>query len=357
MPRNELRTILSADARKFNRNIGKAKKIAGGFAKAVVAAGVAGGVALAVMTKKTADLADNMGKMAKRTGLTVKELQELQNVAMFTGNTADDVEKTIKRMSVSIGDLREGLSTTQKQFKKLNLTAEDFKNKSPKESYDLIVKSLANIADETERSNVSQKIFGRAGTGILAQLADGYKEYEKVVKRARRIPTFSAKQIANAEAFNDTFGEVSKTIKTQFGGAILDALPEAEKLIINIGNAIDEMAGGAGEIVDLTALFKKLNEGIIAISEGGGFQSIGEGIKSVVGLLRKFVNLLQKAADLLVFTETLRIDRQSRAKNFQLRQSKVGALTGEQQSDIEKRLLQKMTEIADNTKGVKTATS
>jgi len=116
---NDINLKIGAETSGLDRKI---KGMKDKFAKLgpAIAVGVAAGTAaIGAITAKVIELGDNIGKAAKRMGVTAEAFQKLSFAAKRSGASANDVEKAFKRMSSVILDAEDGLTEAQRALKNL----------------------------------------------------------------------------------------------------------------------------------------------------------------------------------------------------------------------------------------------
>ena len=287
----ELRAVISADARAFYRTMGKVGHATVGLAKALAAGGAAAAAGWAVLIKSTADYADEIGKTAKRTGITTDELQRLSLAAKLSGTDLGSLEKGVKRMQQSIFDLGRGLSTATEYFSALGLTFADLKKRSPTEQFHLIMTRLAGVADASRQAALAANLFGRAGTKLLPMLSKGAAGFEQLRNEAERLGIImDPAQIAAAEDFNDSLLRVGSSLRgiaMNAAARSLAPLSDAfnsiatnEDVMRNIGFVFDRLGSASADLAVNFAAFAANRDNIEAIS--GAVESIADAIKVIV---------------------------------------------------------------------------
>jgi len=209
----------------------------GRFTAALFAVGAAAVTAaaagIAVLIEKTAAYGDNIGKMAKRTGLTTDFIQKLKHAAELGGNTVDDMEKAVRKLAQSATDADAGLKTYTREFDKLGVGVRDTEGelKSTEQLLIDVTNALAQTENATERVSIASKLLGRAGTRILPMLADGANGFAAAMREAEELGLImTPEQVRAAEQFRD---EMLRTkgifagISRSFGSALLPAINTA----------------------------------------------------------------------------------------------------------------------------------
>lgn len=270
MAEAKLTAVISAKASAFFRTmtrVRKAAKAVGGAlirSGAVAIAGAAVGWAKAV--SEVSSYGDAVGKMAKRTGFSTDAIQRLQFAAELSGASLGGVEKSIAKMSTSINEARKGTATYTHAFGQMKMSAEDFKNLSPEESFKKIMVGLSGLDDAGTRSAVAIQLLGKGGRQLLPMLEDGAAGFRKLTGAADEMGILmTPAQIQAAEDFKD---------------AMLKAKSSVTAIV---------RQNVAGAMEPLTEIFEDM-------ATNGAFDSLGEGVKSISD---EFVKASQEMAKFL----------------------------------------------------------
>jgi hypothetical protein len=207
--------------KQFFRSLGEVnvgiKGVASGAAAAGAAAAAAG-VAMAKIwastVKGAANAGDEVGKMAARTGLSTQAIQRLQLASKLAGADIGSVEKATRRMSGTLLDLENGLSTPKRAFERLGLTLEDVKGKTPDKQFETLMGALAGVEDASTRAALAEDLFGRSGTALLPMIEKGAKGFKDLMRERDKLGMFmSDDQIDAAEEFNDSIERMKFGVK------------------------------------------------------------------------------------------------------------------------------------------------
>lgn len=204
-----------------------------GRAMTVAGAAIVGSIGL--MVKSYVAAGDEVHKMALRTSFSTEALSELKYAAEISGASLADVEKGIKKMSKTIVDASDGLTTYVRAFDRIGLTAEELMALSPEEQFDKISQAIARVENPTIRAAAAQDIFGRAGTKLLPLFAEGEKGLEALRAKAREMGIVFDQEAANkAAALNDAM----TTLKGSFKGVTMAIAEQLTPIIEGLADKI-----------------------------------------------------------------------------------------------------------------------
>jgi len=299
-----LNFIFGGDATKFHKTLGTVRDGVGKAGKAVVAAGAAAAAASAAVWAKAltgaANYADEVGKTAKRTGLSTDELQRLAFAANLSDANLGNLSKSVLRMHRTLGDLEEGTKEAKDAFGALGLQAKDFEGLSPDEKFNKIAEAIADVSDAGKRADLAQTIFGKGGAELLPMLESGAEGFRNLKKERESLgPLMTPEQIASAEQFNDSISRLKESAQANIFQGLATAFPELTDIINNFAanNGFEKMTPAlqafSGAMVDIIGKVAELAQdeemmaGMVTL-----FESIAEVAKTaadaVAFLVEKF---------------------------------------------------------------------
>lgn len=211
-----LKVYLTADTKKFNSGLSRAQigmrkfsKSARGITTAI--AGIAGvsGAAFAALNSM-ASIGDEIGKGAKKIGVSAEEFQKLGFAARRSGSDVGAVNTAFKRMASTIFDASNGLAESKRAINAVGLSVDDLKGKRPEEQFRLIASSLNRVEDASTKAALAQDFFGRSGTELLPML----KDYNALAEEASEHGIITDEQVKAAEKFKDTMENIGMAIKS-----------------------------------------------------------------------------------------------------------------------------------------------
>jgi hypothetical protein len=190
-------------ARKFQKDI---KAVSSGL----LIAGAAAGSAF-VAFDRLATIGDDIGKGAKKIGVTAEEFQKLSFAAERSGATAGNVNAAFKRMSSTIFDAGRGIKESTDALDELGISLDELKGLSPEEQFSIIAERLNAVEDATTKAALAQDVFGRAGTELIPMIAN----YKELANEAERVGLITDENVKAAERYKDQMTDL-KTAATAF---------------------------------------------------------------------------------------------------------------------------------------------
>ncbi len=261
MSLSKLSIDLSANIAKFESDMGRAARISQKRTKqmkrdakiagrAISAAFVGVGVAMAAMVKRTTAVADQMQKLSLRTGISTKALSEYKHATELSGLSFEQWTNGVKRMQRALSDADVGLSTQVRAFDRLGISVDELMKLEPDQQFEAIAEAMSGMESATLKSATAQEIFGRAGTEMLSMMANGRKGIQEMRKEAERFGLSIGQDFADKAAlFNDNmtrFGAQFEAMQLQLVGGLLPALIQIQEHFLSSGTAASD-AADAGE--------------------------------------------------------------------------------------------------------------
>ena len=217
---------------------------AGLFAiKAMGAAAIAAAASIALLTKKSFDYIDTLGKTASRTGIATETLQAFQLAAIESGTTVEQTQKGLEKFARSIGDAGRGLKTQVDIFSDLGVTLKntDGSLKSFETILEGVAEGLGELGSEAERATALANLFGRAGIQFSEIFRDGAEGLEEFTRRANDLGIIlDDKTIRGVEQFNDTMSVVKLQVGAVVNNITAAFVPALQFLAEELKNVIKD---------------------------------------------------------------------------------------------------------------------
>lgn len=236
---------------------------------------------------KLADDGDRMDKMTQRTAMSVEELSRYKHAAELSGGSVEGMEKSLLKMQTAVYEAGRGTKTYTDALGDIGLSYEDLAGLSPEKQFDKVMTSLAGVEDETTKSAVAVKLFGRNGKQLLPMLANGAAGLAAMKKEADDLGiTMRGDYASDAAVFNDQVtrlkGSVMGLVRSVVG---FDTLSRGiEFLLVKV----QELRGSEGFAVFAA---KAKAAGVTAIK---WCVKIGKGVWNILTVVGPFVAKFSK---------------------------------------------------------------
>lgn len=225
--------------------------------------------ALGEMTGEALHTADEMGKLAQKTGAATESISAIAYAA--------------KLSDVGLGELQVGIKGLSQWMEKQGLVGRDVIEVMLEQS-----DVLAGMADGAAKTNLAMELFGRSGQELIPLLNQGSEAIRKQMEEAKRYGLVISGDFARgAEVFNDRL----TTMKSRLEGVSIEItthlLPGLLKLTDTMmatadtgGPMLDVFKSIAGWLMDqFTAQVSRATEVLVTLAGGtvGFFKALAEG--------------------------------------------------------------------------------
>lgn len=197
-------------------DLGSLSKLGTSLTKYVTAPIIGAVTALATLTVKSAETADELGDTAQKLGISVEALQEWNYVAKLLAVDNEQLQKAFVKTNSLLGDLASGnTSTATAALEKLGLTYDDLKGKNVEQAFDMIRNALASLEDETLRVGIANDIFGsKIGTDLQQLLSASSSEIENFRNECQELGVITQEEVNASAKFNDEIDKVKTQLQT-----------------------------------------------------------------------------------------------------------------------------------------------
>lgn len=184
---------------------------------------------LTLLTKQALDAGDALVEMAKRTGIGVEALQELQYAAKISGVEVGDLETGMRKLAVNLSEAaRGGSKEAAELFQRLGVSATTSAGglKTVEDALGDIADAITRTKNPTEQADLAIKAFGRSGTQLLPLLQEGRAGMAALAVEARKAGAVMSTEAVEATArAKDEFDRLAKVLNTTLVEAVAAATP------------------------------------------------------------------------------------------------------------------------------------
>lgn len=232
---------------KFERQTSKTSAALRNMAKAGVVGLTAIAGSLTILSKKTLDLADRIGKLSQSTGLTTETLSRLRYQSELTGSNFEEITKGVTRLQRSMYDAEQGLRTQSDAFDALgvSVTDSDGKLRDTEEVMLDVADRFEQMENGAQKAALAQVLFGRAGAKMIPFLNSGRDGLKAMADEADQLGiTMDGRLTAAAEATNDNLTR----LRTAMEGVFLRVMEKALPKLLEITKRMVEWSKAGGNV-------------------------------------------------------------------------------------------------------------
>lgn len=212
------------------------------FASIGAGIGVAGG-ALFAFANNSAQSADEIDKMSQKLGLSAQAYQEWDYVMQLCGTDINSMTAGMKTLVNKFEDAKSGSESSAKMFEQLGLSMEDIQDLSQEDLFALVISSLQNMEDNTERAALANDLLGRSSSELrplLNQTSEATQEQIQALHDMGGVMSDDA--VKNGAAFQDSL----TSLKSAFGGVTNSLAAELIPNITSMADKITEFISSGG---------------------------------------------------------------------------------------------------------------
>ena len=199
-------------------------------------------VALAGITIKAGQTADDLNTMSKVTGISTTELQKYKYSADLLDVSVETIAKSQTKMKKSMYSAQQGSKTMADAFAKLGVSIEDSNGnlRSQDEVFTESIKALGQMSNETERDALAMQIFGKSASELNPLIEDNGETFERVAQifANNGLEIVDQETIDKANQFQDALDTLKatgmatlSTIGMQLAGYLAPAMEKISEVL------------------------------------------------------------------------------------------------------------------------------
>ena len=307
------REIIKAESKQkaFNKEInklkaetstlGQASRKMADFGSAVSKAGqslrglsmVAGAVdvALAGLTVKAGQTADDLNTMSKVTGIGTEELQKYKLSADLLDVSVDTIAKSQTKLKRSMLSAQQGSKNMTDAFNTLGVAIVDSNGhlRDQEDVFSDAIKSLGKMTNETERDAIAMQIFGKSASELNPLIEDNGETFQKVadIFKQNNLEIVDQETIDKANEFQDSLDTIKamgmatlSTIGMQLAGYLAPAMEKISEVLGKVFGWLSQLDPQVLMIIGIVAgVIAVLSPLLITIGK------IATGISAIMGLM------------------------------------------------------------------------
>lgn len=246
--------------------------------------------ALGGLAYKAVQSADDLNTLAKQTGFTTDEIQELQYASDF-------VDVSFESMTGALRKLKPKITEDNTALQALNVSTKnaDGSTRSATDVFYDAVTALSKVENETERDQLAMELFGKGADELAGIIDDGGAALQQYTQEAKDLGVvMDGETLDSLNTINDVIDKLKKEggaaltkLGATFAKAFAPALTKVKGVIEKVTNAIEKLTPAQAEtilkIVGIVAATAPLIMTVRKVISIGG--TLVKGIGAVVGVL------------------------------------------------------------------------
>lgn len=248
----------------------------GRMARGAAAFGITlGAIGFIAAGRHALEFAANLGETSRQIGTTVEQLQILQRIALANNVSTEGMERSIARLTRTLGEAKAGTASAIASFTRLGITPAQINSfEQGGDVLRTVAERIMRIPDPARQAAAAFALFGRQGQQLLPTLAAIARDYDRVGEEARRLGLLTDEQAAKADDANDKLAALAYTLRSRLAIAITDNIGPITSLI----NAFAGLIQRLRQVIPLATAFA-------GIALGSRFGPWGAAIGGTLGLL------------------------------------------------------------------------
>lgn len=301
--KKELRAVISAEDRAYQRTMARVKKTAMDVGQSLVKIGLAGGVAFLAGTKIAADYADEIDKTSQRLGLTIEQYQRLKVAAAQAGMSTEQFAVGMQALSKNLGAALQGEQGQIKALRAMGLSLRDIRGKDAVTQLMQVGNALSRITDRNKQMKLAGQLFGdEAGARLMVLFAKGAAGVADAMDRIDGKSLLTVEQVQAATQLNDQLTVTKAILMGGLARLLADTWPVLQEGIRNATSELEGFMGSAdfdslrGDLLYIVTEMALLGKEIIPLVKTGleglaglnAFAKPIEGLTMLLGLLNEW---------------------------------------------------------------------
>lgn len=260
---------------------------------AISASGTAMITPIALAAKRYSDLVDAMNEANIKTGMTIKMLSVLNFASQQEGTNFEEVARALQGLAKFTIALRSGSQTAANALAAMGISIKQFLGMKPEMRFFALADQLSKVADESERSGVAVKFFGRGAQAMMPLIVNGAAGLRQYVMETERLGL----AIQNPTKALIEFGDKIEAIRAQIirvwyglGNALINAISPLIPLVEEIGAVVIRFVDQNQRLVQV---FLGVAAGLVVV--GSALTTAGLVYWGIIGSIGTALFLLQIA--------------------------------------------------------------
>lgn len=253
--------------------------------------------------QQTLEGAENLEKLAQKTGMSVQALQGYGQAASEAGVKSEVLDTALVKFGKSFEGALNGSKQSADAFSRLGISMASLKEKTPEEAFEIVSKRLAELPAGFEKTAIAQALFSKGGAEMIPVLNEvaekGLGHFtDKLREMGVLIDEQTIRQLHDAEnSFKDVGLEV-KGLATQLLVGLAPALQRGTDEMVRATTAGSNGFKSVGEYIG--TFINYVDYSFIALGK-----DIGSVIATIVELWNTAVDTMKNQASTLgtVFTD------------------------------------------------------
>ncbi len=210
---------------KMGHRVGSTLKVIAGVGAAIAGSAIVSQVR--DMAMAGLEHASALGEQAQQLGVTTSELQRFRYMATQVGIDQEVMDKGLAKLSLTLGDLKNGAKAPVEAMQRLGFTTEEtakIAGMTAGQAFPLLADAFAKLKSPTEQASIAADIFGsKMGGKFLTLLAGGSQQINDLADAYKKLNIeLSPEQIAKADEAMDKMAALQQAVSAKQAQVAVD---------------------------------------------------------------------------------------------------------------------------------------
>ncbi len=234
--------------------------------------------------KSVIDGADNLNKLAQKTGIAVDELSKLEYAGKLANVSLDTLSTSVGKFSKLMGDAARGSEKAEATLKQLGISTREVKDGTITitEAMARAGEKISSLEDGWRKNDLAMSAFGKSGREMIPLLNSDIRGMAAELEKMGGV--ISAQTGQAAEDFNDNLTRLSyinRALIIQLGNDLIPLLNAAAMAFVNAKKESNSLKDSVDRI--------RKDNGILDWAEKAatGVAIVIDGVKLLIALLNQ----------------------------------------------------------------------
>jgi hypothetical protein len=151
------------------------------------------------------NVAASMQEMAASAGVTIVQLQRLRQAGLENGASADQMDASLQKLNVRLGEAKSGIPSAVAAFTSLGISIDQIKNLNAGDMFALLVEKISAIKDPSLQASAAKAVLGKSYATLLPLIVAGTKALDDATEASKRNGELSEQDAAKLDELADSW--------------------------------------------------------------------------------------------------------------------------------------------------------
>lgn len=207
--------------------------------------------AVVALVLKTVSLGDELSDTASKLNTTAEHLQLGRNIYEKLAGGASEYDAALKALATSMTSIAGGRGARYlSALQDLGVEYKELLKYDTSEQLEIITKALANVTDETQRTQLAMRLMNDAGRSVALIAAQDTAEIEKYNQELINTGLISNEEAAVADELANKFDAVKRAFGLASAKLVVALLPAIRTLVDLLNNAVIPIINAIAGVLD-----------------------------------------------------------------------------------------------------------